>query len=476
MNQLLKDRIAQTKTTLLAHNQAHLLAFINTLTETEITALLDQIEGFDFTLIDNLIAQYIKSDATFEMPSAIDPAPAFPLDPDSQYQGQYDAATRVGEQMIRKNQVAAFTVAGGAGTRLNYPGPKGNVPATPIQEKTLFQLFAEGIDAIQQQYQCTIVWYIMTSESNHDETIASFEKENYFGLKKENVICFPQGMMPCFAADGKILLDQKGVVSVSPDGHGGSLRALYTSGAVQDMKARGIEVLSYFQIDNPIVMPIDPRFIGLHANAKAGMSSKAVIKVDPLEKVGNFTVVDDKITVIEYSDLPDEVAKEKDKDGNYQFMLGSIAIHLISRTFIEEINKGQFSLPWHKAIKSVPFIDTTGKRVTPERPNAVKLESFVFDALPMSDTSIILSIDRNEEFAPIKNATGVDSRESSKQLQINRAAKWLTACGVTVATKENGDADCTIEIAPHFAHNLATLKSKTLKFTNIAAGEFVYLG
>jgi UDP-N-acetylglucosamine/UDP-N-acetylgalactosamine diphosphorylase len=305
--------------------------------------------------------------------------------------------------------------------------------------------------------------------------VRSFQENDYFGLNPADVILFPQGTMVCFDTKGKILLSEKGCLSTSPDGHGGSLRALYAGGALADMEKRGVEQISYFQVDNPLVYVVDPLFIGLHVLDGAEMSSKAVIKTSPLEKVGNFVLVDGKVTVIEYSDLPEELAHKKNKDGKLMIEYGSIAIHVISRDFVKRINEHGFSLPWHRAVKKVPFINEQGLRVEPAQPNAVKLETFVFDALPLAKKSIILEIDRKEQFAPIKNATGVDSLESSRQLQLERAAKWLTLAGVEVPCHPDGTIDVQVEISPLFALDADELTQKRDQIPQLTAGRKFYI-
>ena len=282
--------------------------------------------------------------------------------------------------------------------------------------------------------------------------------------------------MPNFAFDGKILLADKSTLAASPDGHGGSLKALADSGALADMKKRSIEYLSYWQVDNPLVYVLDPLFIGLHAADGAEMSSKALIKSGPLEKVGNFCLVDGKVTVIEYSDLPDQQAHRENPDGSLVFELGSIGIHIISTSFVEKLNAdGGFALPFHKAIKKIPHIDSKGNPVHPDKPNGVKLETFVFDALPMAKKSIILQTVRSEEFAPVKNATGIDSAEVTHQMMIERAAAWLESAGVKIPRTSDGRPDCILEIAPLFALFKEDLKDRANKISSITPGSSIYL-
>lgn len=433
--------------------QDHILLFMDTIDPEQTASLLDQAKDLNFSKIPGWVEKYVLSDGSLKVPEQFDPAPSYPpAAKTGEQREKYAKAAQLGEELIRQGKVAGFVVAGGQGTRLGFDGPKGNYPISPLRKKTLFQIFAENLLAASKKYRTTIPFYIMTSPLNHAATVSIFETAGYYGLGKENVILFQQGTLPNFGFDGKILLADKDKIATSPDGHGGSLKALYASGAVADMKRRGVEYLSYWQVDNPLIHPVDPLFVGLHAIDAAEMSSKALLKAGPLEKVGNFCLVDGKVTVIEYSDLPDEAAHRTNSDGSLAFELGSIGIHMINVSFIEKLNAdGDFGLPIHRAVKKIPHIDKNGHLVEPEKPNGIKLETFVFDAIPMASHSIILQTRREEEFAPVKNATGVDSAEVTYQMMIDRAADWLEKAGVTVPRKADGTPDCVLEIAPSFA-------------------------
>src|SRR5262249_3489734 len=195
----------------------------------------------------------------------------------------------------------------GQGTRLGYDGPKGEFPITPVKNKPLFQVFAEQLLAHSRNNGKPVAWYIMTSVTNGGPTREFFKKHNHFGYDEKNIVFFEQGMIPAFSMDGKLLLEARDSLALSPDGHGGSLRAIAKSGALADMKKRGIEHLSYFQVDNPLVHCIDALFLGLHDLTGSEMSSKTIPKAGPLEKVGNFCIGDGVLQVIEYSDLPEEL-------------------------------------------------------------------------------------------------------------------------------------------------------------------------
>ncbi|MEX0742408.1 MAG: UDPGP type 1 family protein, partial [Phycisphaeraceae bacterium] len=401
--QNLSERYERAQQTLKQVGQDHLLTFYKDLGTAEREQLLDQIESQDWALLSELVQTHVKRQPEAKLPETIEPAPYYPAQPPKKLHARYDQAREHGEQLIAEGKVAAFVVAGGQGTRLGWEGPKGTFPATPIEGKPLFCVFAEYLLKVEQKYGRAVPWYVMTSPVNDAATRAHFEENQFFGLDRGQVHFFPQGVVPSFDLDGRALLTEPGKLATNPDGHGGSLRALHTSGALQDMADRGIQHISYFQVDNPLVRCIDPLFIGLHAIDRAQMSSKMVVKAGPLERVGNFCLADGRVTVIEYSDLPDELAEQRNADGSLRFNAGSIAIHVIDVDFVRELNRGRFGLPFHRAVKKVPHVDlATGNRVEPTEPNAVKLETFVFDALPLCERSIVLETLRQDEFAPIK--------------------------------------------------------------------------
>ena len=386
--------------------------------------LSKQIKALDWNELSSALNECIFQKEEASLPAEYDPASYFPLAPENAEQKTlYDKAFKHGEVLIRNGKTAAFTVAGGQGTRLGYDGPKGTLPVSPIKKKPLFQLFAEQILGISKKYEVTIPWYIMCSPLNLEATITHFEKNNYYGLGKENVKFFAQGVMPATDFEGNLLRASQDSLALSPNGHGGSLKALIDSGSVADMAKRGIEHVSYFQVDNPLVSTINPLFIGLHDLQQSDMSSRSLTKTGPFEKLGNFVSIGDRITIIEYSDLPEEKALEKEDDGRIKYRAGSPAIHILRRDFIEQFASGEIKLPYHRAEKKVSYIDDNGNLINPDEPNAVKFETFVFDALPLAKNPLILEADRLEEFSPVKNMTGVDSLESSQSDQSQAGQK-----------------------------------------------------
>lgn len=455
--------------------QGQIFRFFDRLDASQKLRLTSQLDQFDPKQLAALAQEYVKNKPPISIPHDIRPVKAYPHVPGSDQQKLYGDAKRRGEELLREGKVAAFLVAGGQGTRLGYDGPKGEYPVTPIRHKPLFQVFAEQLCAHSRDFGRTIPWYIMTSDANDAQTRAFFQKHNYFGLDSKSVFIFQQGMMPAFGMDGRLLLGEKNSLALSPDGHGGSLRALRRSGALDDMRERGVEHLSYFQVDNPLVHTIDPLFLGLHDLTGSEMSSKTIPKAGPLEKVGNFVEADGVVQVIEYSDLPETLAKQTNSDGSLRFNEGSIAIHALRVSFIDRLTSGgNLSLPWHRAEKKVPYVDESGHLVKPEKPNAVKLEQFVFDAIPLATNAIVYTTDRAEEFSPVKNADGVDSPATCRRDQIRRAARWLVAAGVQVPMK-NGEPDATLEISPLYATSAEQLRQRKLPMSQVQPGASVYL-
>ncbi|MDQ8204467.1 UDPGP type 1 family protein [Pelagicoccus sp. SDUM812003] len=434
-----------------SHGQNQVFRFWKELSEQERSQLVSQAEEIDLRELDNLVDTLVKrkGETAHLDYSKLQPAPYLPIPEDRSKDAQWQEAKRIGEEALRAGKVAAFTVAGGQGTRLGYDGPKGTFPVTPVKSKSLFQVFAEKIQAARVCYQSSIPWFIMTSDINHQATVSFFEENDYFGLEAGSVSFFRQGRMPAVDFEGKIILDGKGSIAMSPDGHGGALRALDRSGSLDAMQKAGIEAISYFQVDNPLVQPVDPYFIGFHLKTGSTMSSKMLPKAYEKEKLGHFCVLDGTTQIVEYSDMPDELCALRDEDGQLSFRAGSIAIHVISLSFARDLATGgsDLSLPFHRADKKIPFVDEAGEIQKPDTPNGVKFEMFVFDAIPFANNPLIIETTRLNDFSPVKNAEGVDSPESCKADQVALYKSWLEAVGVSVPD----DFAHSIEISPLFA-------------------------
>jgi UDP-N-acetylglucosamine/UDP-N-acetylgalactosamine diphosphorylase len=456
------DRLPTLAPALDAAGQGHLVRWCERLDGDARERLLAQLAELDLPLLGRLGSgdgHAADADAAIEPPETVDAS-----DPAA---GDRRAA---GEALLRQGKVAAFTVAGGQGTRLGWNGPKGSFPATVVAGKPLFRIFAEQILATQDRFapREPIPWYVMTSPANDAETQAFFRDNNWFGLEPSQVSFLVQGTMPSVDFEGRVLLESPDALCLNPDGHGGSLRALRRSGALEEMAARGIEQISYFQVDNPLVRILDPLFLGFHAadpRSSGEMSGKMVPKRDAAEKVGVFCRRGGRTGVVEYSDLPKGLAEATDPQGRLKFRAGNIAVHAISVEFAMRLTGegAEIGLPFHRAIKKVPHLDlATGGMVAPAEPNAIKFETFVFDAMPLAERALVMETSRLEEFAPIKNASGEDSAESSRRAQSDRAAAWLEACGIAVPRGSDGHAAAKIEIQPRTALSAADLAMRPL--------------
>ncbi len=366
-------------------------------------------------------------------------------------------ARTVGERALREGSLAAILVAGGQGTRLGLPHPKGMYPIGPVSNRTLFEIFADQINATTAKYSTRLPLYLMTSPATHAETVQYFSENNNLGLPQSEVEIFCQGTMPAVDAEsGQLLLAEDGELFQSPDGHGGTLAALDRSGCLDRMVEQGIQYLFYFQVDNPLVRIADPAFIGYHILSQSEMTTQVIAKQDPLERVGNVVSVDDKLQIIEYSDLPDEAARRTRSDGSLALWAGSIAVHAFDVAFLLRVRDRQGALPFHLAKKKVPHVTADGTPVTPSEPNAIKFERFIFDLLPLAQNAIVVEVAESEGFAPLKNATGApkDTPESTRQAIVAQHRRWLRTAGASVAD------DVNVEINPMFALDVADLKDK----------------
>ncbi len=447
--------------------QGQVFAFFDQLDEAAQRALLAEAAEIDLEEVARLKRELIDSDAGAGVDlSDLTPAPYEKLPENGGDAAAWAAAREAGEAALRAGRVAAFTVAGGQGTRLGYDGPKGTFPVTPVRKKTLFQVFAEKIAAASERYGCEIPWLIMTSHQNHAATEAFFREHAFFGLEPDQVRFFRQGRMPAVDAEGKIMLESKGHIAMSPDGHGGSLRALDRSGTLDYLARRGIDIISYFQVDNPLVRCIDPTFIGWHVLRGSEMSSKMVPKAYAGEKVGHFCTQRGRTVVVEYSDLPPAMQEETDASGQLRYLAGSIAIHVLDREFVRRLARGgegvadsagsPQALPFHRANKKIPTIDAAGAAVKPEKPNGIKFEMFVFDALPFAKNPVIIETARADDFSPVKNADGVDSPATCRDDQLRQFARWANAHGADVPVDDTGLPGVVFEVAPAFGYDEAS--------------------
>ena len=283
--------------------------YLEAAAESDRINLEKQLLEINWQELPELIRDYVFKKPETEIPQDLTPAPFFPYPAQTAEQEElYKKAKAMGVELLSKGKVAALIVAGGQGTRLGFDGPKGTYPITPVLHKTLFQYFAESLARAAEKFGAPIHWFIMTSELNDKATREFFCNNNYFGYGSENITFFTQGTMPAIQYDGQLLLAAKDSLALAPNGHGGTLLALRKSGCLDLMNKMGIDYISYFQVDNPLVPVVDPLFIGLHHFEKSQMSCRMLPKTNPYEKLGNFCISNNRLQIIEYSDMPTEFA------------------------------------------------------------------------------------------------------------------------------------------------------------------------
>ena len=381
-----------------------------------------------------------------------------------------------GLKLISENKVGVVLMAGGQGTRLGSSAPKGCYDIGLPSHKSLFQLQAERIWRLQHlaskhhdKEDVVVPWYIMTSGPTRKPTQQFFEENKYFGLNRNNVLFFEQGVLPCISMDGKILLENKGKVAVAPDGNGGLYNALIGSGIVSDMQKRGVQHIHAYCVDNCLVRVADPTFIGFSAEKEVDIATKVVRKRDAKESVGLILQKNGKPDVVEYSEIDSADAEAKDsKDSNLlKFRAANIVNHYYSFKFLESIPDWAHRLPHHVAKKKIPTIDEKGEAVKPEKPNGIKLEQFVFDCFPFlpMDKFACMEVKREDEFSPLKNGkgTGEDDPDTSRRDILEQGRRFLNAAGATVT--DEGE-DTGVEVSPLISYGgegLEFLKGREIR-------------
>jgi UDP-N-acetylglucosamine/UDP-N-acetylgalactosamine diphosphorylase len=424
--------------------QEHLLAHASRLEEPARGHFLEQLAALDLDLIADLYRD-AGQPADKVAPDELKAPPTVTLDVPG---ADRDQAVEIGRTAVNAGRVGVVLVAGGQGTRLGFDKPKGMFPLGPVAGTTFFEHFADQLHGWRRRSGRIVPWYIMTSPATDADTRAFFAEHDWFGLGAENVRLFQQGTLPAVdAASGRLLLSGPGELFASPNGHGGVIGALRDSGALGDMKRRGVDTLSYFQVDNIFARMIDLEFLGRHLAAGSEYSLKVVEKAFPTEGLGLVVERGGKPVVIEYSDLPSEVANLRDPDGRLTFRAGSIAIHAFSREFLERLAGAPRSFPYHTARKRIACLDESDRLVQPEAPNGFKFEMFVFDALPMAERWLVAETTRAGEFMPLKNADGADSPASVRRALRERMTRWLAKAGVSFERDEEGLVRHEVEVS-----------------------------
>lgn len=413
------------------YGQHHIIQYFESLSEERQKEFLKNLSTMNLELSFQLYEKFLnfKVEETGQF-REINPHPIIDI---ILLRQKKDEMLSIGELSIRKGETAVMIVAGGQGSRLGYSYPKGMYPISPLKGKSLFQIFSEKILALSRRYKVSIPLLIMTNPETQDVIREFFKQHKFFGLDEGDVYFFNQEMLPSLTPDGKLIIKDT-TIFANPDGHGGSLKAIWQSGLIKQMEKKGVKRIFYCHIDNPLVNVDDPVFLGWHLKEGAEFSLKVVKKRNPEEKVGHFVMADGKPRIIEYIEFPDEMRYKKDANGNLVFWAGSIGIHFIEISFIEKLNRDGFALPYHRQIKKTKIKD--------EEKDVWKFETFVFDALPFADKVCCVETLREDEFAPLKNKEGEDSPEEVKKAMLYFYRKQLIEEGIKVAP------DVKVEISP----------------------------
>ncbi|XP_046984864.1 UDP-N-acetylhexosamine pyrophosphorylase [Schistocerca americana] len=450
--------IGKCKQELTKYGQQHLLRFWEELSEEERAELLLDLQEVNVAEVTSYFRRAVESltEDQAKLDDRMKPIPA------EFYGGVIRSEAEdlrfyedEGLRQISAGKVGVLLLAGGQGTRLGVSYPKGMYDVGLPSHKSLYQVQAERILRLQE-LACErtgvynhITWYIMTSEATMCPTQEYFANHNYFGLKKENIVMFEQGLLPCFTFDGKIIMDRKYKLSRAPDGNGGLYRALRDRKVLDDIERRGISYLHAYSVDNILVKVADPVFIGYCISKNAECGAKVVEKSFPEEPVGVVCQVDGRYQVVEYSEITLKTAEQSDIDGRLTFRAGNICNHFFTTEFLQKIaNKHENNLKLHVARKKIPYVDAQGNICKPEKPNGIKMEKFVFDVFQFADNFVTWEVKRNEEFSALKNADTAekDTPTTARNDLYSLHYQYLTKAGGKIVTDKGSSVIC--EISP----------------------------
>ena len=396
------------------YNQNHIVRLLEKIDNEKQEELINQIQKINFDQIRELYNN-TKKEIEFKE-NKIEPLNY--LDKAKLTISQKEEFDELGKTIVKAGEYAVVTMAGGQGTRLGHKGPKGTFKLDVCEKgKYLFEILIENLKEANQKYGVTIPWYIMTSKENNADTVQFLENNNYFGYNKDFVTIFTQNQLPLVDNDGKLLIGKDLKIKEASDGNGGTYSSLRTSGCLEDMKKRGIKWIFIGAVDNALLKMVDITLLGMAKSKNVQIASKSVSKLNPQERVGVFCKMNGHPKVIEYTELPTQMAEEYDEDGELKYGEAHIMCNLYTIDAIEKISKE--SLMYHSAYKKNSYLDEDGNEVIPEEPNSYKFEAFIFDAFEFFDDIAILRGKREDDFAPVKNKEGVDSPETAKELYEN---------------------------------------------------------
>ena len=406
----------KAKDILKTYNQEHLLCLYDELSDDEKNLLVNQILKINFYEILNLYENSMKENNS----STQKISPLFHFEKNNFSKSEIDYYSKVGEEELRKKTFAVVTMAGGQGTRLGYKGPKGTymLDLKPVK-KSLFEIICDDLKYYNEKYNITIPWYIMTSEDNDKPTKDFFKENNYFGYPKNEVFFFTQDKLPLVNVEGKLILQEPYLIKEASNGNGNVFYSMKKHKIISQMMERGIKWISFGGIDNVLLKNVDPFFLGLTLAKGEKIASKSVFKKGALEKTAVYCKRNGKPSILYYEDIDLEISEQKDKNGSYLYRESNMLSHLMNIDAVKYVSNKE--LPYHRAYKKNAFVNFEGMKQVPDKPNTFKFENFIFDAFSYFDNMLLLRVDENEEFAPIKDFTGIYNPDTA----IEKYEKWL---------------------------------------------------
>ena len=388
------------------HGQEHIFEAYQKLDDTGKEKLAAQIERIDWSIVEMAGHKDLEHER-----SKLEPLSALEVTEIERNKAKYE---EIGLDAIRAGKVGAVLLAGGQGTRLGSDGPKGKYNIGLTKEVFIFERLIRNLRDVTDKAGCFLPLYVMTSDKNHEETTAFFEEKNYFGYPKDFVKFFRQEMAPSVDFQGKLYMESADSLSLSPNGNGGWFYSMAVTGVLKDVKARGVEWLNIFAVDNVLQRIADPVFVGATIDSGCVSGAKVVRKADPEEKIGVLCLEDGRPSIVEYYEMTEEIINSRNADGELSYNFGVILNYLFRVDQLEEIANQKMTV--HVVEKKIPYIDEKGVLVKPESPNGYKFELLVLDMIHMFQNCLSYEVVRDYEFAPIKNKTGVDSVESARAL------------------------------------------------------------
>jgi len=424
-------------------SQAHVFRFVDAgqLSAAEEDALVAQLEGVNVARVQNLFEASAGASLSASETAAVSPLRSSEMVSLQEAEKRRKDWSKVALEAVSKGQVAFVILSGGQGTRLGFDKAKGMYEVGLPSGKSLFALQAERLRKLQRiaaqevsdsGKPVAIPWYIMTSPLNDADTRKYFKEHHFFGLKEADVKFFPQGTLPCLTPDGKFILERKDKLAMAPDGNGGIYQSMEEQGVFKDLQQRGVRYIHVSSVDNALVQPADPIFVGYCIEKGAPVGNKGCPKLSWDEKVGVMAKKGGKFNVVEYSELSEELAKQTDEQGLLKFRTGNICNHFFTLYFLKNTVLPALGNSYHVANKKIPFADAeSGETVKPTENNGIKLEMFIFDVFPIAEDMAVLDCLREEEFAPVKNASGSpsDSPETAKTMLYALHRSWLKKAG-----------------------------------------------